>query len=272
MILEPMLATEESPTRLPAYVADPGWALQEKIDGHRALLSIADGTATAYGRDGQVSQHTERLRSPHHLPCYALLRGHVALDGEYVNGVLHVFDLVYRTDPGGTVLPAMGFGERLAGLHSLFEAGCLSRDLFRLVPTATTHEAKAELALECVRRPAEGVIARRLSAPYYPGTTSTGVVKLKFVKDADLVVIGLRHKGKDNAVLGAYEPGNPVPVPVGRASTNGKDVIAIGDVVLVRYQRFTKGGRLREPRILARRTDKPAAECTIDQLLGGPRA
>jgi ATP-dependent DNA ligase len=191
----------------------------------------------------------------------------VALDGELMpDGTMWVFDLVNMDrDDNTQVLPSDPFTWRHRWLVDTFETWQPPSTMFRLAPTAFSYEAKLELALDCVRRATEGVIARKLTAPYRPGTRSTNMVKLKFIHDADLVVMSIGFEGRDNVVLGAYTPEGKL-IEVGRASAHGKGAFAEDDVVVVRYNYMSRDGRLVGPRIIRRRTDKPATECSTEQL------
>lgn len=276
MTLAPMLAAEpdslKNKTRtartvalaalIVRYVMDDGRGLEEKKDGHRALAEVTAGIPMVTGKDGQASQHTARLRNPPYLAEFARFPSawdREVLDCELVDGVLWVFDLADSSRP---------LYQRRGDLLVLFDVWEPDPALFRLVPQATTTQAKAEMALRCVAEGWEGLVAKDLASPYRPGLRSDAWVKLKDVNEADLEVMEVGFEGRDNVVLGAHD-GDEL-VEVGHASTHGKGAIGVGDVVVVRFARFTEGGRLLFPRIQRRRTDKAAEDCTIDQLVGAP--
>lgn len=275
MILKPMLADPADVNRLVAFVEDPHYALEPKLDGHRLLVSVHRGLVTVVNRDGERSQHTPLLTDEAHRAAYRSLPrgldGNVVLDGELIDGVLWVFDLPVCLDNGlYPVATSTGFSHRRAVLEALFATWEPDPRLFRLVESATTQEDKARLALRIRREQGEGLMAKLLTGVYRAGGRSAQVLKLKFVTEADLVVIGLGYQSKDNAVLGVLFPNEQAPREIGRASTLGKGAIAIDDVVVVRYRHLSAGGRLVNPRIIRRRTDKPMAECTADQLVHAP--
>lgn len=286
-VLAPMLADEPADwrrlsqaahdealaARIVRYVMDADWALERKMDGHRAFVEVDGGVPTVIGKNGQASQHTARLRTPPYLAEFARFPNQRAevLDCELVGGVLWVFDLVGDASrPANTPAPAdQPLRLRRLDLSILFDVWTPLPDLFRLVPQATTTKAKADLARRCVDERWEGLVAKRLGSSYRPGRRCDDWIKLKPVHESDLVVMAVGFEERDNVVLGAYD--GDTLVEVGHASTHGKGEIGVDDVVVVRFARYTDGGRLLFPRIQGRRTDKAAGDCTIDQLVPGTR-
>ena len=59
-------------------------------------------------------------------------------------------------------------------------------------------------------------------------------------------------------------------IEIGAASTIGKGAVALGDVWVVTFLNVgnPEFPRLFQPRLVTRRDDKAAAECTIDQFAG----
>jgi len=259
------------------YVVEPGWALERKYDGDRLMVDVVAGIPTAIGRDGQRSKHQDLLRSPAFMAAFSRLPAgdwtRVVFDCELVDGILWIFDLVtVEVEHVAVVTPEMALAWRSGdGYLGAMLVSWNPGPLFQLVVSATTVEDKAAMAQRCVAEGWEGLVAKRLDSAYRPGRCADWV-KLKDVNEADCVVMELGFEGRDNAVLGVHVDG--VLTEVGHASTHGKPALAVGDVVTIRYARFTEGGRLLFPRIQGGpRSDKAAADCTIDQLVpGGTRA
>jgi DNA ligase D-like protein (predicted ligase)/DNA ligase D-like protein (predicted 3'-phosphoesterase) len=143
----------------------------------------------------------------------------------------------------------------------------------------------------------EGVMAKRKDSPYEPGIRSNMWLKIKMQKSCDCVIAGYtpgqgeRSPAFGALLLGLYE--NEQLVPVGKVGT-GFSVRLLGElmeyftplvtvlplwsvhekvvwlkpvlVCEVAYQEVTRDRKLRIPRFLRLRTDKPVAACTIDQL------
>ncbi|MFZ1128266.1 non-homologous end-joining DNA ligase [Methanoregula sp.] len=144
----------------------------------------------------------------------------------------------------------------------------------------------------------EGVMAKRKDSPYKPGIRSGMWLKIKAQKSCDCVIAGYtpgrgaRSPAFGALLLGLYENGQLVPV--GRVGTGFSTRLLVelmerfaplvtvppqpwstrGNVVWlepvlvceVAYQEVTRDRKLRIPRFIRLRADKPAATCTIDQL------
>jgi DNA ligase D-like protein (predicted ligase)/DNA ligase D-like protein (predicted 3'-phosphoesterase) len=151
-----------------------------------------------------------------------------------------------------------------------------------------------------VRRGLEGVVAKRLSSTYQPGARSSDWLKVKRVKSCDCVVFGYTPGEGGRAdtfgalLLGLYDEGRPVYV--GRVGTGFTDLDLRGIrntldglrtdtkwfmdldipegstwvkprlVAQVGYQEATRDLRLRAPRFLGFRDDKPPELCNLAQI------
>jgi DNA ligase D-like protein (predicted 3'-phosphoesterase) len=151
-----------------------------------------------------------------------------------------------------------------------------------------------------VKRDLEGVVAKRLSSTYQPGTRSGDWLKVKRVKSCDCVVFGftpgegLRSDTFVALLLGLYDEGRPVyvgRVGTGFADADLKGVRSTLDgmrvdnlwfsdpdvpegsawvrprlVAQVGYHEVTRDLRLRAPRFLGFRDDKPPELCGVAQI------
>jgi DNA ligase D-like protein (predicted ligase)/DNA ligase D-like protein (predicted 3'-phosphoesterase) len=148
----------------------------------------------------------------------------------------------------------------------------------------------------------EGVMAKRKDSPYEPGVRSGAWLKVRPVRTCDCVIAGYTpgRGGRGPAFgalhLGLYESGKLVPV--GKVGTGFSDrllaelserfaplvtidpqldgirekVVWLEPVLVceVRYMEVTRDRKLRIPRFIRLRTDKPAPDCTMDQLAAVP--
>jgi ATP-dependent DNA ligase len=151
-------------------------------------------------------------------------------------------------------------------------------------------------------RTAEGVIAKRVEAPYRPGER-TGMVKIKRVRTLDAVVMGWRPGKAEGTVgaliLGAYAPGGRLreighssgfkaaekrdlvgrlaPFETGERGSGdpsrwsgGRDLewIALRPelVVEVKFDHASDGRIRHGAKVLRWRDDKPPSACLTDQL------
>ena len=147
----------------------------------------------------------------------------------------------------------------------------------------------------------EGVMAKRRDSRYQPGIRSGMWLKVRAQKSCDCVIAGytpgrgIRKPAFGALLLGLYK--NDLLVPVGKVGTgfsarllgelaeqfaplatalpppwSAREKVVWLEPVLVcevAYQEVTRDRKLRIPRFLRLRSDKPASSCTIDQIEGG---
>ena len=259
-MLFPQLAKSTEVTSLEAFIKDPNWVAEQKIDGNRIFLMSPgmDMPPTAITRNGSL--YTKKL--PACVKDFRFPEGDEwVLDGELVGDTFWVFDM--------PVAPSLETG---AGLHVRRAALETFMDVwphnFKLIPQAKSVDDKIALAEAALQNNFEGLMFKRADSPYRGGR-SEDWLKLKFVSTADCIVTGVRTDGKDSVDLGLYDDKAGKVVAVGRASLIGKEkagAINFGDVIEVRYLYTGAGGRLYQPTILHKRDDKRQDECTTDQL------
>ena len=232
---------------------------------------------------GDGAQDFEALQSRIHPAA-----SRVALLAEEIPATFVAFDLLAHEDES---LLAHPFAERRSRLAALVE------DPVVVTPLATT-AAAAERWLHT----AEGVIAKEAAAAYLPGERR-GMVKIKRIRTLDAVVMGWRPGKLEGTVgsliLGLYEPDGRLRV-VGHSSgfsakqkrelpamlapyetgergsadpsrwSADRDLewVALRPELVVEVTfDHVSGGRIRHGAKTARfRDDKPARQCTVDQL------
>ena len=263
--------------RLDAFIEDPAWVMEQKLDGARCMVRIKPDTGITFHSHGggklahsASAQHFPALREALQpvLTQVTDTGGGIVLDAELIGGtgVLWVFDLPYAaTEDSMIVSPSDEFAVRRVVLETLFEkAGAACGPRIRMVPQARTVLDKARLAMKVDENGGEGVMLKRLDSTYDPGRRVKHTLKAKFVKDADVVIME-RDRGAKNAVLGCYDAAGNL-VEVGCCSMIGKHDAQPGDVAVVRYLYWT-GASLYQPRFMTPRSDKTAAECTTAQFV-----
>ncbi len=203
------------------------------------------------------------------------------------------FDLLAREEESLLQRP---FAERRDALQALLAQDAFAGAPVELMPTAeTAHDAQQWL------RGAEGAIAKQRDAPYLPGERK-GMVKVKRVRTIDAVIVGWRPGKQEGTVgaliLGLYDgdelrvvghcsglsasekrrlPGFFAGYASGETGSGepsrwsaGKDLEWIGlrpELVVEIDFDHVSAGRIRHGAKLKRwREDKPASECTYDQL------
>jgi ATP-dependent DNA ligase len=288
-----------------------GWAYEPKWDGFRALAFVDGDEIFLQSRNGKpLGRYFPELRFP---------PGRYVLDGELVIGAdsgPQDFDALQQR-----IHPATSRIERLAKeTPARFMAfDVLADDGASLMdePYERRRERLEAIAGDpvvvtpCTRDPeaarewlqsAEGVIAKRLDAPYRPGER-VGMVKIKRVRTADCVVTGWRPGKEEGTVgsliLGLYDKSGELRV-VGHTSgfrakekrelparlkpyetgergsgdpsrwTAGRDLEWISLrpelVVEVTFDHVSAGRIRHGAKVVRWREDKPPAECTVDQL------
>jgi ATP-dependent DNA ligase len=290
-----------------------GWAYEPKWDGFRALAFVDGDELALQSRGGRpLGRYFPELRFP---------RGRYVIDGEIVidgEGGLQDFDaLSNRIHPAASRIALLS--EQTPARFLAFDLLAREDESLLELPFAQRREALEQFPFAppveltpCVRsaaeaeqwlRSAEGVIAKRLDAPYRPGERE-GMAKIKRVRTIDAVVIGWRPGKEERTVgsliLGLYDEGDELctvghtsglkaaerrelvdrlaPYETGERGSadpsrwkNDKELewIALRPELVVEITfDHVSGRRIRHGSKLMRwREDKPPRECRVEQLL-----
>jgi len=202
----PMLATAASEPP-----SGDGWSYEPKWDGYRAIVTVAGGAATLRSRNG--NDLTERFPGAARAVAAATRAADAVLDGEVValdeqgtprfallqrgEGSLAVvlFDLL---EENGEPLVQLPLAERRSRLARLVDT---SRGDVLVSPSFDDGEALLSVARE---RELEGIVAKRVDAPYEEGRRVHHWRKVKTRQRQELVVAGwTRGQGRRRDGLGA---------------------------------------------------------------------
>lgn len=254
--------------KLELMLTSPAWLGQEKMDGHRVCIRTEPGEPVkVYNRSGELRQHVIpefMVKAFSQVPFSAFFDGELVGTGADVK--LWLFDLPFAADQIG---PSTKYVDRYTVLKSFLEAWSPDERI-DVVPIAEGEGAKRALLAWAEENDREGVIFKRADSRYMHGRRSPFNVKYKFRQDCDVIVLDKGVDGKDNLVLGAYEPGGTEPIEIGHCTAlNGDgDRIEVGEVITVNYVHFSKGKRLVQPTLPRKRplNDKTPQECTTDQF------
>ena len=306
----PMLATAGS-----VLPSGPGWAYEFKWDGVRALVSVTAGTV----------QITSRLGN-NVTVAYPELAGLGAdIEDALVDGEIVAFDAGRPSFGRLQLRMHVRVARQAAQLATEVPVSFIAFDLLRLYGVDLTARPFAERRATLERLAAdhpqwtvspsfddgrateqaarthglEGVVAKRLTGRYRPGTRTADWVKVKFRQDGEFIVVGWEADAVDaNATLSSlllgYYDGDMLRFAgkVGsglsghyvaelsrrlRARTNsalaelpphspGRAVTWVEPevVVEVMYSHWADDGRLRHPVFVGVRDDKPAREVARD--------
>jgi bifunctional non-homologous end joining protein LigD len=305
-----MLAT--AVTQLPT---EPGWAFEFKWDGVRALIDVSDRSVIIRSRAGNdvTAAYPELVTLARDVDD-ALLDGEIVAfqDGapsfELLQTRMHVrsvaearrlaaevpvtfvaFELLRRY---GVDLSGRPYAERRATL----ERWAAERPAWTISPVFDDGVATAAAARQ---HGLEGVVAKRLDAPYRAGIRSPDWRKLRFVRAGDFVVVGWEAdsgsaKQLSSLALGYYRDDGVLafagkvgsglrgqditrlhaalvaredcPLPEPPARTVGRTVhwVEPSVVVEVEFVSWTAEGRLRHPVFHGVRQDKRPDEAVGD--------
>ena len=291
------------------------WAYEPKWDGFRALAFVDGAEVFLQSRNGRaLLRYFPELRLP---PGRYVLDGELVVVGE--SGAEEFGSLQERIHPAESRIRMLA--ERIPVTYRAFDVLAIEDEDICAAPLAERRASLERLLAgfadpgtveltPLVRSPreadgwlqnGEGVIAKQLDAPYRPGERK-GMVKVKRLRTADLVVVGWRPGKEEGTVgsliLGLYD-GDSLRV-VGHTSsfkakekrelverlapyetgergsgdpsrwTAGRDLewvtLRPELVVEVSYDHVSDGRIRHGAKLLRWREDKPPRECTFDQL------
>lgn len=236
------------------YLNDPNYLISQKIDGRRLVAGVRDRKPFAYNRSG------DSLALPPHLNETFKRRfpGSWLFDGELIDKDYYIFDVLEF--PGGR-LTNNPYSERLQLIESILSEGQIP--VLHYVPSYGLN--KHQFFERCQRDNYEGVVFKRINAPYSPGRTKSQL-KFKFTHTVDCVVLATRSDDKDNLTLGLDDGTKMVEVGRVSALTGDGGKVTIGDVVEVTCLYVTEDDKLYQPTKPKLRQDKYPDECDILQL------
>ena len=237
-------------------LADEAFYLQRKHDGKRLLLHKQGFEITGINRRGIECGFPESIRA-----AAAALPHNFLLDGEAVGDTFHVFDLL---EVRFTDLRPLPYKTRLVELLNLLAS--TEQSAIQWVATHNGKVAKRRVFDQLREENAEGVVFKRIGAPYSPGRPNSGgdQLKYKFVETASVIVNAINAKRS----VGIAVWDNGTLVPAGNVTVPADQLIPqVGDAVDIRYLYAMPGsGSLFQPVYLGVRDDILAVECTRDQL------
>jgi len=254
--LLPQLLNPIDESEIQALIDDHHYCAQEKFDGRRMLLRKQGLVFEGINRKGLIVALPDSV-----LQAFSRISDDCVLDGESIGDVFHAFDLL---ELNGTDLRTSAYRDRLTALMNLLAS--VQQRVIRFTETAYTQEQKSRLFTKLRTAGKEGIVFKRLNAPYTPGRPNSGgpQFKYKFCATLSAVVskvnaqrsVEIRLLGKDG-----WQSASNVTVPVNEA------IPSVGEVVEVRYlYAFPESRSLHQPVFLGKRTDVEHHECMASQL------
>ena len=259
--LTPQLLNTIDDCEVARIVNDPSWLMQEKHDGRRLMLRKAGESIEGINKLGLVVAVASPI-----MQAALDLPGDFIVDGEAIGDHFHVFDLLGRD---GIDLREQSYADRYRALTALIGDG-QSAHIHRVDAWIESADKANQLAVFRAKH-AEGVVFKRVDAPYVPGRpNSRGTqLKSKFVESVSALVVKINSQ---RSVAVGLLDGEQLR-PVGNVSVPANHPIPDeGDVVEVRYLHAYEGGSLYQPVFLGVRDDIEARECVVGQLKYKARA
>lgn len=234
------------------FIEDPGFWMQEKVDGRRLLIQKKGNLITGINKLGFavfVPEPIERAARGIHLDFI--------IDGEAVGDTLYAFDLLSFD---GKDQRKEGYAQRMLLLLNVLAAHHQQRIL--IVTSAFVPKQKRELYEELLLGKREGVVFKRLDQPYKAGR-SDSQFKFKFCESASCIVGKINTKRSVRLELLDGEK----LVSVGNVTIPAnQEIPRVNSVVEVRYLYAFQGGSLYQPVYLGQRDDIPMSDCNLSQL------
>ena len=246
------------------YLHDDDYFMQEKFDGERLMIRKSGASVVAANRKGQLVSIGSALA----CDLQSLTDEDYEIDGEIVDGVLHVFDMFSFI---GIDLRARPYEERYRLLFCLQYNG----KMVCAIPAYIGDEKSVQFSA-LKERGAEGVVFKHRLSPHVPGRPASGGqhLKHKFWKSASCIVAGA-NEGKRSIAIEMIDAASGRRVPVGNVTVKANQAFPpINSVCEVKYLYVVgEGGSLYQPEFLAVRSDIDPDECTTVSLAyrNGPR-
>jgi bifunctional non-homologous end joining protein LigD len=237
-------------------IKDPAYGAQEKLDGRRMLVRKHQAEIHGINRKGLLIGLPETV-----LGLVRSLSGNFVLDGECIGDLFHAFDLLERD---GEDCRPHSYRHRLISLSGLLNQA--NPPHIRFVETATDPANKERLFRRLQAEKKEGVVFKRLDAPYTPGRPSSGGTQLKHKFYATLSAVVSKHNPQRSVELrllnsDGWNPVGNVTIPA------NKPVPPVGAVIEAKYlYAYRESHTLYQPTYLGERSDIGEHECVMSQL------
>jgi bifunctional non-homologous end joining protein LigD len=252
----PQLLNSIDEVEMNRLLQNPAFVMQQKFDGRRMLIRKQDPEFHGINKKGLLISLPETVaKDIQNLP------GNFILDGECIGDVFHAFDLLTFNNKDLRPNP---YHQRLTALMNLLASA--QHRFIKYAMTAFTTWEKNRMHQELKAAKQEGVVFKRLNAPYTPDRPNSGgpQLKRKFYATASCVVAKINvQRSVEVRLLGqdGWLPCGNVTIPA-----NHK-IPGVGQVVEVRYLYAHKeSNALYQPVYQGLRDDVAVGECLLTQL------
>jgi len=256
----PQLLNAIGDVQVQRFIDDPDFVSQEKFDGRRLLIRKLGAAIDAINRKGLLCG----------LPSPVLLEvrqipGDCIIDGEAIGDVFWTFDILWIH---GADMRPQPYRDRLFALAQIISA---EFGFIKLADTATGIVEKTALLERMKSENREGVVFKRLDAPYTPGRPNFGGAQFKYKLYATASFLVGKTNEKRSVSLKLLDGTSFITVGNVTIPPNHQ-IPRIGAVVEVRYLYAYRGGCIYQPIYLGPRDDIDPAACLVTQLKYKPEA
>lgn len=250
--------------RLHELVNDEEFGFEEKIDGERLMCDVQNGDIKTSNKLGVINCVSNAIVD-------AIAQCGIAdilLDGENRNHEYHVFDILRLN---GVCLKDKSTLERWKILSDLSKSAGWP-DVIKPVFLHMGSEQKATFLRDVLRVDREnfieGLVAKKLSAPYVPGRAAPKQathLKYKLVEDSSCIVVAV-SKTKRSVTIGLIDSNNEVREVGNVGVPVNQSMPEVDSVIDVQYRHLYSQGDLCEPVFLKARSDVLISECRLSQV------
>lgn len=239
-----------------ALCNDERYCAQEKYDGHRRGIKSSKNSIEGINKKGLFTGLTQNIID--HAKTFSYK--HYVIDGEQINDRHFAFDIL---ELDGQDLSELPYKERYFHLSNLV----VDDKAISVVETAFTTEEKLSLLEKIKAQNGEGLVFKRVDAPYRAGRPNSGGDQLKFKLYASCsVIVEAHNEGKRSvSISGIDDNGNRVPLGNVTIPPN-KTIPQINEICEIKYLYAFLGGSLYQPVYKGLRKTVDAEECTLSQL------
>lgn len=254
----PQLLNPVEESEVEALLCNDNYCAQEKHDGRHLLARKQDEHIEGINKKGLIIGLPQTVADD-----LRTLGGSFILDGESIGDDYYVFDLL---EMDGENLRSWPYRERFARLADLLLLSGYQGKHICLVQTVCKRVQKTGLWERLREENREGIVFKRLDAPYMPGKPNRGGPQLKFKFVATVSVIVAKINTQRSVEVSLLKGRNLVSCGNVTIPAN-QEIPQVGAVVEVRYlYAYRDSLALYQPVYLGARDDIDPGECLASQL------
>jgi bifunctional non-homologous end joining protein LigD len=242
--------------QLDRLIKDKDYCAQEKLDGRRIMVRKSGPEIHGINRKGLLVGLPEPI-----FQAVRMMPGNFAIDGECIGDSLHAFDLLENSQGDQR---HRGYAGRYMRLMDLISAA--RQYQIYTVKTAFSQNDKEQLLYDLRKQKKEGIVFKRIDAPYVPGRPNSGGSQLKHKFYATCSAVVSRINEQRSVELRLLD-GNGWNVCGNVTIPPNFEIPPVGQCVEVRYlYAFKESNNLYQPVYLGRRNDVNPHECVLSQI------